>query len=123
MFLSLTKTPTYSDCHIVLADFVKATPLSEAKKYFLSANDQAEYTRRYLHIAPELISGESPQSVRSDMFSVGGILYKVVNAKKFDSNKNIRTTIEALAGRCRSVHYHKRPKAKEALTCLQSLCI
>ena len=63
----VTRTPTYSDCHIVLADFGKATPLSEAKRYFLSINDQAEYTRRYLHIAPELISGESPQSIRSDI--------------------------------------------------------
>lgn len=52
------------------------------------------------------------------MFSVGGIL----DAKKLNSNNSIRTTIEALAGRCRSVHYHKRPRAKEALTCLKDLC-
>lgn len=120
----VTKTPTCSDCHIVLVDFGKATTLSEAKKYYLSIKDQAEYTRRYLHIAPELISGESQQSMSSDMFSVGGILYKLVDAKKFDSNKHVYTAIEALAGRCRVVNnYRKRPRAREALSYLQELTV
>lgn len=117
----LTKTSTYSECQIVLVDFGKATTLGEAKRYHLSMKDQAEYTRKFVHLAPEVISGESKQSIYSDIFSAGGILYKIVDAKKFDCNRQIFSTVEGLAERCRSVHYHQRPRAKVAFACLQDL--
>lgn len=117
----ITKTSSYSECQIVFVDFGKATTLSGAKRYHLSYNDQAEYTRKFLHVAPEVISGESKQSIYSDIFSIGGILYKIIEARKFDSDKRVCSTVEGLAKRCRSVHYYKRPRAKAALTCLQEL--
>lgn len=61
-------------------DFGKATTLSEAKRYHLSINDQAEHTRKFVHLAPEIISGESRQSAYSDIYSVGGVLYKIIDA-------------------------------------------
>lgn len=107
--------------HILdLIDFGKATTLSEAKKYYLNLNEQAEYTRKYPHIAPEVISGESRQSVLSDIFSVGGIFYKLIEAGKFESSR-INTAMKKFAGTCRLVEYRRRPKAKEALTSLQNL--
>ena len=89
----------------------------------MSINDQAEHTRKFVHIAPEIISGESRQSIYSDIYSVGGVLYKIMDSKKIDSDVHIRYTIEGLAGKCRLVQYHKRPKAKAALTCLQDLLV
>lgn len=117
----ITKTSTYSKCQIVLVDFGKATTFSEAKKYHLTYSEQAEYTRKFLHLAPEIISGETKQSISSDMFSAGGVLYKVIDAKKFVSDEHIHKALEGLAARCRSVHYTKRPKAKEALSYIQEL--
>ena len=61
------------------------------------------------------------QSIYSDMYSVGGVLYNKIDAKKFDSDKQIKSTVEGLAGKCRSVHYSKRPKAKAVLTSLQDI--
>ena len=42
---------------IVLTDFGKATTIQEGKRYHLSWTEQAEHTRRYPHLAPELIEG------------------------------------------------------------------
>ena len=52
-----------SNYQIVLVDFGKATYLAEAKGLKLSGHEQIEYTRKYTHLAPEVISGEANQSI------------------------------------------------------------
>ena len=41
--------------HIVLVDFGKATRFSQARMYRLTEAEKQEYTRKYPHLAPELI--------------------------------------------------------------------
>lgn len=105
----------------VLVDFGKATYLTEAKRLTLSDHEQIEYTRKYTHLAPEIISGEAKQSIFSDIFSAGGILYKIVDNKKLDGDRHIRNSVHEYAGKCRSVIYHKRPNARDVLAYLQNL--
>jgi hypothetical protein len=52
--------------HIILIDFGKATILSQAKFYRLSAHKKQEYTIKYPHLAPEVIDGVRKQSIYSD---------------------------------------------------------
>lgn len=65
---------------IVLIDFGKATTIQEGKRYHLSWTEQAEHTRRYPHLAPELIEGITKQTQRTDMFSAGRILQHIIDA-------------------------------------------
>lgn len=110
-----------SGYQIILSDYGKATTLSNSKRYHLSGLEQAEYTKKYTHLAPELINGESKQSLYSDIFAFGGVLYKVMDAKKLDSCMCVRSQVGTLAERCRSVHYRTRPKTKEIITYLQAI--
>ena len=67
------------DYQVVLIDFGKATKLSEGKRYHLSGVEQAEYMRKFPHIAPEVIEGETKQSTHSDIYSFGKVLFRLTN--------------------------------------------
>lgn len=60
------------DCkfQVVLVDFGKATKVVNAKRYKLTAFEKKEYLQKYPHIAPEVIEGETKQSIQSDIYSV-----------------------------------------------------
>ena len=64
---------------LLVVDFGKACTIDCARKYKLSPIEIAEYTRLYEHMAPEVIEGVTCQSRHSDMFSVGGILLKILD--------------------------------------------
>lgn len=64
----------------ILIDFGKARPFSSPKRYFLNDNDKAVYRRDYPHLAPELVQGESAQNIKTDVYSVGRILFKMSKA-------------------------------------------
>lgn len=115
-----THSPLSQEVQVILADFGKATKLGDAKRYNLSELEQAQYMRRYNHIAPEVIAGETKQSTSSDMFSVGGVIQHILDAKKLQSFPN-RRELQQFAERCRSVHYRRRPHACEALTFLANI--
>ena len=72
----IAKISSVSEYQVILADFGKATQRSEGKHYHLSLIEQAEYTRKYTHLAPEVINGESRQSIYSDIISYGGVSYR-----------------------------------------------
>lgn len=103
---------------IVLIDFGKATNASQGKKYHLSFTERAHYHRKYPHIAPEVIEGESRQSSSSDMFSVGGILYKIVDNGCLSEQ---RKKLTHLAEQCRLIRYHQRFSAQKALSFIQEI--
>ena len=65
--------------HVVLVDFGKATKKDDSKQYNLSDAEIIEYLKKYPHIAPELIEGEIKQSVYSDVYSIGKILFRIIN--------------------------------------------
>ena len=74
---SSSQNPWDNQYQIVLVDFGKANKIEEGKFYYLNAHEKEEYRMKFSHIAPELIEGESKQTPYSDMFAVGGIIYKI----------------------------------------------
>ena len=62
---------------LIIIDFGKARSVKNPKVYKLSEAEKKEYLRTYTHLAPELISGLSPQSVLTDIFSLCQIIGKV----------------------------------------------
>lgn len=108
---------TYAGCddfgyNTVLIDFGKATALGEGRLYRLTPRQRDEYRAKYFNVAPEVIEGEHKQSVYSDMFSVGGVLYKICDVLQC---KEIRSKVCQLAEQCRIPQYMKRLSAKQAL--------
>lgn len=105
---------------IVLIDFGKATNISKGKHYHLSLTERIQYRQKYPHIAPEVVEGETKQSMCSDMFSVGGIFYKIVDNGFSDCTEQ-KQKLSFLAEQCRLVQYHKRFSAHKALSVIQEI--
>ena len=45
----------------------------------LTASSQELYKRRYPHIAPEIVAGSGRQSITSDIFSLGKIVFAILD--------------------------------------------
>ena len=108
----------------VLTDFGKATLVDSGKRYSLCPIDQADYNSHLdvsFYLAPEVISGESKQSRQSDMFAVGGVIYRILDKNKISSLPNHSKKLCQYAEKCRSVHYHQRPNSKQALKFFEDL--
>ena len=60
----------------VLVDFGKSRPIFKAKRYKLTQEEQIYYRLHHSHIAPEVINRTHPQSVKSDVYSLGRIICK-----------------------------------------------
>ena len=103
--------------HMVLIDFGKASFFSEKKRLRLSEGEKAEYTRRFPHISPEVVGGESPYSYQSDIFSAGVILYHLDRYKCFSAlSDKQKLTISDLTAKCRANDAHNRPTQSAFLT-------
>ena len=76
------------DRHIVLIDFGKATMESQSRRHHLSESEKVEYLVKFPHIAPEVVHGESRQTTRSDMFSIGNVLQKMLDYDCFRTFPN-----------------------------------
>ena len=95
--------------------FGKATTVSHGKQYKLTVLEQEEYQHKYTHIAPEVISGRCRQSTYSDMFSVGGVFYRIIDFKVL-KNKEIINNLSLLAGQCCVPQHTYQPSPKCVLT-------
>ena len=60
----------------VLIDFGKSRPVTKPKTYKLAEKEKEYYRIHHKHIAPEVINVTHPQSIKSDVFSLGRITYK-----------------------------------------------
>ena len=124
ILLSQCETHACSDVNnlqyqLILIDFGKASAITKAKSYHLTDSEKAEYVRKYPHIAPELISGETPQTKSSDMFSIGRTLHNLLEHRFFPPRH--RSELYRLAEQCKSIQYCKRPTAAHALSVIQAL--
>ena len=90
--------------HIVLVDFGKATRFSQARMYCLTEAETQEYTRKY---PPELIYGQRKQSVHSDIYAVGFVLYQIANHCKILSFAT-KKCLKLLAEKCRYLSFFPR---------------
>ena len=107
---------------VVLIDFCKATKRSESKRYHLSDLEKREYARKYSHISPEVIEGETKQSIYSDIFSFGKVMYHVIDCGCVSDLAAVQKgKLSAFAEKCISVRYHSRPSCKKGLEFFQDL--
>ena len=58
----------------VVVDFGKACLNKEWKRKVISWSEKAKYYKEHYHIAPEVIKGTHPQSIESDVYSVGVVI-------------------------------------------------
>ena len=105
---------------IVVIDFGKATTLENGKTYHLNSIEKLDYLHRYPHIAPEVIEGITKQTVRSDIYSIGGILHKVLDHGTVIQNQ-VKKKLSDIATRWRSPRYFNRPTAKEVLVDFENI--
>lgn len=108
-----------SDCTAVLIDFGRATTITQGKLYRLTLSEREEYQKKFIHIAPEVISGEYSQSTFSDMFSVGGVFYRIID--NVLQSREIDNGLSTLAKQCRVPQYTSRPSAKCVLLQLKNI--
>ena len=64
---------------------------------------------------------QSRQSRYSDMFSLGGVFYKILDANKLTNYPEHGKKLYKFAERCGCVHYNRRPDAKQALKFFEEL--
>ena len=105
--------------HIVIVDFGKGTTASAAKRYTLTEEEREPYLRRYSHVAPQIVHGESSSS---NMFSVGRIFQSLLDHSCFAGlpEKDLQTLI-SLTDRLTSTFWHSRPSAKECLKVMDTM--
>ena len=87
----------------IIIDFGKMKKITEAKKYNLTQKEQGKYSKFHKHIAPEIVSGKSPPSAASDIFSLGRIISLVVHYNPSPELQNI-------AKACKHGTPEERPK-------------
>ena len=90
LLLTQDPSPTQSqsvnqNVHVVLNDFGKSRCITQGKLYKLSPAEKEKYYKLHSHIAPEVIEGDAPQSVQSDIFSLGIVFCDVAGVFKIDS--------------------------------------
>lgn len=107
--------------NFVLIDFGKASTVDQGKKYCLSWIEKTEYTRKYPHLAPELIEGITKQTKKT-FFSVGAIIQRIVDYNLFSQLPlSSRSTIATFATNYRSPNFCSRPSASMALETFKQL--
>lgn len=108
--------------NIVLIDFGKATEVSSGRRYNLSEPEKVEYLVKYPHIAPEVVHGESRQSVKSDMYAIGLVLLKMSDYHCFSNLPSyVKNKISTLISNCKSLCSSKRPSAASCLKTFKAL--
>lgn len=112
------------DCQyqIVLIDFGKATKVTESKRYHLSDYEKGEYVRKYPHISPEVIEGDSRPHKGSDIYAAGQLLYRIFSSGCINSLDSChKLKFEAFIEKCCSIDVVKRPKSTECLHFFEQL--
>lgn len=87
----------------VLVDYGKACLVNEGKRKILSRNEKAKYYKEHYHIAPEVIERTHPQSIKSDMYSVGVVVASLYKHSKYLPLKEIaKHCLKPFSTRCTS---------------------
>ena len=86
----------------IIIDFGKARPIQSLKRYKLTVVEQEEHIKIYTHLAPELIRGSCPQSVLTDVYSLGCIIKKV-------STITSSQQLKSIGNLCTKVNVANRP--------------
>lgn len=85
----------------ILIDFGKACLISEGRRKVLSDEEQKMYREKHSHIAPEVVHGTQPQSVKSDVYSIGVVFAQLYKTNKIKPVKEIaRRCLQDYTQRC-----------------------
>lgn len=103
---------------ILVIDFGKATKTIQGKFLHLSQQEKTEYQRKFPQIAPEVVEGEKQQSTFSDVYAIGGVLYRIAESGCISSMSQSKTVL-GIAEKCRIPQYLQRLTVKQALKQLQ----
>ena len=90
--------------------------------FCLSTEEKLDYQKKFSHVAPELVESKYCQSVHSDMYAVGGVLYRLVETGRI-SNTSYQKFLLNIAEDCRLINYFNRISASCALLRLQGLVV
>lgn len=84
----------------VIIDFGKSCPLHKGIFYKLPNKiEQQNHLKRYPHLAPELVFGDSPQNVFTDIYSLGYTIKKVLSNKFGDSVDHLKDISQSCMSR------------------------
>lgn len=113
---SLSSWTDLCEYQVELIDFGKACKVSEGKHYnhYKSAVEKTEYLRRFPHIAPQVVDGESKQSVYSDIYSFGKVMFHH-GCTNYSKQRALPTNAE----KCVSPSYFSHPCARKGLDTLK----
>ena len=93
----------------IIIDFGKAKKSGEAKKYKLTEKEKEKYSRKYKHIAPEVVWGRHPKSAASDIYSFGQVISLVCFYHK-------SLELQSIAKQCIDGTPEKRPSIVEIIS-------
>ena len=98
----------------ILVDFGKAHFISEGHRRNFSESTKAQYYKEHRHIAPEIVEGTQPPTVRSDVYSVGVVVTRIYNYYKCKPLKEIaKKCLRAFPDRCTSAQLLKLTDCKK----------
>ena len=85
--LLLTKDPASTmpeneGIHVVLNVFGKSSSIADGKLYNLSPAEKQKYDKLHSNLAPDVTEGDTAQSFKSDIYSLGIICYDVAKVFK-----------------------------------------
>ena len=110
-----------AEYQVVLIDFGKATKISEGKRYTLSGAEREEYIRKFPHIAPEIVKGETKQNIYSDMYSFGKVLFQIISHGCMNGLDVKKKKLAKFAEKCLLPDNLSRPCAHDGLDILKTL--
>ena len=111
-----------SEDQVVLTDFGKATSVSSGRRYNLSVSEKAQCLRKFPHVAPEVVQGESKQTTHSDIYAVGVLFSNLLAHDCFFSlSSSLKNDFGSLSEKCKASNYRNRPTSKQCLEAIGKL--
>lgn len=84
-----------------MINFGKALWISDSKKKHLSQSEKKKYYKEYCHIAPAVIEGTHPPTVKSDVYAVGVLVAMICSYCKYKLLKEIaKRWLKPFSTRC-----------------------
>lgn len=101
--------------HAVIVDFGKACDIEGGKMYRLSLREREVYITDHPQVAPDLRDGKCKQSIASDVYSFGRVLYRIYLTKRIQGWSFLKDLVK----RCMAYDSTARPSTSDIKHMLQ----
>ena len=105
----------------VIIDFGKCQYIDDGMFYNLTQHEQVKYSKRYTHIAPDLISGKTKPTPSTDVYSYGRIMKHIMCYGGIDIKKWSRKLLD-ICKQCLQPNSTSRPSFLKLSTCITYKC-